>query len=317
MIYISELLSDSDMARLLRETGAGVELVRFSVGMNLDRLEMEIDNARRRLRAWGDPPCTVHGPFLDLNPVSWDPAVASLSARRYEQAYEAAAALGASKIVYHTCYVPATNMPEGWSNRCAAFYREFLKGKGASPAVVMENVFDPDPQLLREVAERVDHPAFGLCLDVGHAHCYAAAAQLSAPPARAWAEAGTAAPPARERAETGTAASPARERAETGAAAPPARAWAEAGVAAPPAHAWAEAGVAASPVCVWAAMLAPWIRHIHAHDNDGTADHHRGIGRGTIPWSQLRPLLPAEASVTIECADADEALESVRLRLRI
>ena len=36
---------------------------------------------------------------------------------------------------------------------------------------------------MKETAERVNHPAFGLCLDIGHAHCY------SKDPVQQWAQA--------------------------------------------------------------------------------------------------------------------------------
>lgn len=46
----------------------------------------------------------------------------------------------------------------------------------------MENVFDRQAEPILEVARKVEHPDFGLCLDMGHAHCY------SDRPAGAWAE---------------------------------------------------------------------------------------------------------------------------------
>lgn len=41
----------------------------------------------------------------------------------------------------------------------------------------------------------------------------------------------------------------------------------------------------------WVETLAPWIRHLHLHDNDGSSDLHLGLGKGTIPWSELFSLL--------------------------
>jgi len=116
----------------------------------------------------------MHGPFLDLNPASWDPYIAAASRRRYEQAWQVARTLDARVLVFHTCFIPRANYIEGWSERMAAFFNTFLEDKPASPLVVMENVYDPDPAPLAEVARHVRHPAFGLCLDLGHAHCYSA-----------------------------------------------------------------------------------------------------------------------------------------------
>ncbi len=33
--------------------------------------------------------------------------------------------------------------------------------------------------------------------------------------------------------------------------------------------------------------MAPYLRHMHLHDNDGVADKHLGLGVGSIPWSEL------------------------------
>jgi sugar phosphate isomerase/epimerase len=38
---------------------------------------------------------------------------------------------------------------------------------------------------------------------------------------------------------------------------------------------------------LWLAALDPFLGHLHLHDNDGSADQHLGLGRGTIPWEEL------------------------------
>jgi sugar phosphate isomerase/epimerase len=37
----------------------------------------------------------------------------------------------------------------------------------------------------------------------------------------------------------------------------------------------------------WLQTLAPFLAHLHLHDNDGIADQHLGLGQGNIPWSEL------------------------------
>jgi sugar phosphate isomerase/epimerase len=41
----------------------------------------------------------------------------------------------------------------------------------------------------------------------------------------------------------------------------------------------------------WIDTLAPFIGHLHLHDNDGSFDQHLGPGRGAIPFDQLFTLL--------------------------
>lgn len=46
----------------------------------------------------------------------------------------------------------------------------------------------------------------------------------------------------------------------------------------------------------WVTTLAPWIRHLHLHDNDGTGDEHKGLGRGEIDFAQFFALLKAHGA---------------------
>lgn len=171
MLYVSHLIPDEDMASLLGRYWLGVESIEFSIGYCLDEWRVRAEAYRERLFAmgWGGM-LSVHGPFLDLNPVSWDSKVAKVSRERYSQAYEAAYELGAGRIIYHTCFVPMINYLDGWAERMIAFWDSFMRDKGMEITVCLENVFDPVYEPLLEIARAGVHPAFGLCLDVGHAH---------------------------------------------------------------------------------------------------------------------------------------------------
>lgn len=172
-IFISELLAPEALRKF--SGSCGIELIRFSIAHELDRL----DDAIRAVDY--DCPLTVHGPFLDLNPATWDSAARRVTALRFHQAWSAARALGAGKLVLHTGFMPRANVIEGWAPRAADFFGEFMATHGDIP-VALENVLDPLWEPMLEVWQRVRHPSFGLCLDVGHAHCY------SLQSATAWAE---------------------------------------------------------------------------------------------------------------------------------
>ena len=172
-IFVSELLEPGELRELSRTFG--IELIRFSIADELDRLAdalSEVDYAC---------PLAVHGPFLDLNPATWDSELRRVTMMRFHQAWSAARALGAGKLVLHTGFMPRANILEGWAPRVADFFGEFLQSHSELP-IALENVLDPFWEPMLEVWQRVCHPNFGLCLDVGHAHCY------SDQPATAWAE---------------------------------------------------------------------------------------------------------------------------------
>ena len=172
-IFISELLAPDELREFSKSYG--LELIRFSVADTLDRLGPAIQEVDY------DCPLTVHGPFLDLNPATWDSAARRVTALRFHQAWCAARALGAEKLVLHTGFMPRANVIEGWAPRAADFFGEFMANHG-DLLLALENVLDPFWEPIFEVWRRVRHPDFGLCLDVGHAHCYSLQA------ATAWAE---------------------------------------------------------------------------------------------------------------------------------
>lgn len=182
MIYISHLIDDKEMKEIIASTGAGIESIEFSVAENLDHFSRTLKNYRKRLEFMNCQNLILHGPFLDLNPMSYDSLVVQATKTRYEQAYQAAKELGSRKLILHSGFIPSVYFLTGWAERMADFYNRFLDDKDDSVEILMENVMDPFPSPLKDVAERISHPAFGLCLDIGHANCFS---EISG---REWAE---------------------------------------------------------------------------------------------------------------------------------
>ncbi|MDD6660232.1 MAG: sugar phosphate isomerase/epimerase [Lachnospiraceae bacterium] len=56
-------------------------------------------------------------------------------------------------------------------------------------------------------------------------------------------------------------------------------------------------------VLEWTEHLAPYVTHVHVHDNSGDRDAHTGLGKGNLPWKEVLTLLPEteERTWTIEC----------------
>lgn len=45
----------------------------------------------------------------------------------------------------------------------------------------------------------------------------------------------------------------------------------------------------------WLDAFAPYLAHVHLHDNDGSADQHKGLGKGTLPWRRFAEALKARS----------------------
>lgn len=170
-IFLSQLIPMEELSSLCKEYQVGIELVDFSVGMNLDLGDAFLLQWKEKVRQMGNPPLTLHGPFLDLNPTSYEPYIQRATKERYHQAYQAALALGARKIVYHTGRIPQICYIEGWSQRMADFWNAFLEEHSVL-SIAVENVFDESPKPIADFASQISAPNFSLCLDVGHAHCF-------------------------------------------------------------------------------------------------------------------------------------------------
>lgn len=174
-----ELPAPSDALRL---AGAGVEVQDFLEPATLD------DACDTALHAWAkllpeDLPRSVHGPFLDLAPASPDPRIAAVTELRYRQAIAAAGRLNADHLILHGQLFPHLIRLSGGGlvRRQVPWWGPLLDlAEATGVTVVLENVFDEDPEPLCSLVEAVDRPALGLCLDVGHA-----LAAGGAPPA-AW-----------------------------------------------------------------------------------------------------------------------------------
>ncbi len=170
MRYFSQLLDDTELTSLLEEEPDwGIEAIAFGIGDTLDRGQDAVEAYRRRMGAWLEKrPFSVHGPFLDLNPGSFDTLIREATLCRFRQAYRAAAELGADRIVFHTGFQPATCYEEGWPEKAVEFWKQFLDGTDGSLAVHLENVMDLHWEVIRGILDRVDCPYFTACLDLGH-----------------------------------------------------------------------------------------------------------------------------------------------------
>lgn len=172
--YISQLVEEKDLLAILaEEPGLGVEAIAFGIGDTLDQGPEAVQAYARQRERWPEPrPLSIHGPFLDLNPGSFDSLIREATLRRFRQAYQAAVELEAERIVFHTGFMPATCFEEGWPEQAAAFWKRFLEGTDGSVAVHLENVRDLHWQVPREILDRVDCPYFTACLDIGHLRAF-------------------------------------------------------------------------------------------------------------------------------------------------
>ena len=154
----------------------------------------------------------LHAPFAELAPCAIDPLVRQVTEKRYRQAADMAQDLGVRRLVIHGGFVPQVYFPEWYVEQSVLFWRDFLRQLPPDMTVALENVMEPQPRLLADIARQVDDPRLGLCLDIGHANTF----------------------------------------------------------------------VSRAPPLEWVAPMAPWLRHVHLHNNAGHDDAGGQLGKGGV-----------------------------------
>lgn len=159
----------------LVEEGLGLEVTLYDTEwlLNLDRT-----TAIRRLGddlAGRGVPVSVHAPIFDLNPGSLDPVIRKHTRRCWERAIGVSGALGARQINFHTGYLPLlppSTFP-GWLAQSLEVWERVVElVSDAGMTLLLENMFEPTPQLLLDLRSQLEPRYVGFTFDVAHAHIY-------------------------------------------------------------------------------------------------------------------------------------------------
>ena len=175
LMSVSGEAREAEMACAAKH-GIGIEIKDFGwYGSLVDRAERLrlVRWYRARLRDFSGP-VTVHGPFGDMSLGSGDPDILAISRKRVVACLDVAEELSVTRVVFHTCFNKMDPQPwylPEWVKRHTAFWQDVLPGRAVE--VVLENLYDPTPELLAEAVDAIGLPSVGVCLDAGHAHVHA------------------------------------------------------------------------------------------------------------------------------------------------
>lgn len=114
---------------------------------------------------------TLHGPFLDLSPGSPDPKVRELTAFRLRQLIDAVMIFKPKTVVCHAGYDHDrySFWRENWLQHTVGTWQWLgreLFNRGAR--LMLENVYEKNPDELLQVLRPLDQKHIGYCLDIGH-----------------------------------------------------------------------------------------------------------------------------------------------------
>lgn len=164
---------DEFSPREFKKLNLGVEIQDF-VEPNLthDKIKYLIVEYKKLLM---DYPYTksLHGPFLDLKPASPDRDIRKISYEKYLRTLEIAGELNMDYVIFHSQINPWLREPniKNLNNKQNRdFWHNILEdARGFKGQILLENIFEDNPLMLRELIETIDLPNIKTCLDIGHA----------------------------------------------------------------------------------------------------------------------------------------------------
>lgn len=176
-IYVTSRIS-SDFEKVIKianEKNVNIEISDIlKSGFNEKNLSKTVEQYSNHLKNFKGK-ISIHGCCGDINPVSKDPKIKQVSIERYQLSFDVAKELNATTIVFHSDFVPFGRSKEHYIKKLILkdieFWQTFIRQfEDAGITAVIENVYDPSPDVIKSIIEGVNSPNLKCCLDTGHAN---------------------------------------------------------------------------------------------------------------------------------------------------
>ena len=121
--------------------------------------------------------CTIHAPFMDLNPGSEEKLIRETTRLRFRQVCDMAAILRPKVMVFHPGYDKWRygEKQSSWLKHCIDSFSTVLDATEQTDCMIaVENIFEEEPSTLLALIEAVNHPRLRHCFDVGHWNLFSA-----------------------------------------------------------------------------------------------------------------------------------------------
>jgi sugar phosphate isomerase/epimerase len=157
-----------DRIGLIRKLEIGVEIY-FGNDVIDEVSDGDVKETGRILRGEGIE-CSVHAPFMDLSPGAVDRAVRGITKEKLKKTAAMANLLGAIGMVCHPGYDrwrfgEAVDL---WLEGAVETFDEVLGVAGEGFPVMLENIFEEEPDTIHELLRHFDGKNLYFCFDSGH-----------------------------------------------------------------------------------------------------------------------------------------------------
>lgn len=148
----------------------------FFSAESLDALSMNhLAEVAGRMHAVGVE-ATIHAPFIDLNPGSFEPKLREATLYRFHQVLDAAAIVRPKVMVFHPGYDRWRygDHRERWLRESIEVWLPVVRrAEEINTIVAVENIFDEEPSTFVDLFRELASPHFRHCFDVGHWNLFA------------------------------------------------------------------------------------------------------------------------------------------------
>ena len=152
---------------LCKKYGLGIEIQGFADPLTVKNKNKLLKNCSKLVE--GVESRYFHAPFADLCLGSKAEKIVKATKYYFDYAYKVSKKLNVKGITVHHGYMPGSSFIPKWIERSVNFWNGYLKGKDI--CFYMENQFEVDGTISKEIVEKVNNNLLGLNLDIGHAHC--------------------------------------------------------------------------------------------------------------------------------------------------
>jgi len=165
-----------DFLKFAEDRGCNLELGTFAYADSFNGNWRRVMNAHRRALAAFKGKIAVHGVFQDICIHSSDCKIAKVSKQRILNNMIVAECLNAKYVVFHANfnpYVYGELYKSNWIARNAEFWSQIAEKYPTT--VLLENFWEPSPEVLSALLKKVNNPRLKVCLDTGHVNAFSKA----------------------------------------------------------------------------------------------------------------------------------------------
>jgi sugar phosphate isomerase/epimerase len=172
-LYISAEFEFEEFIEVAKKRNLGFEIQEFCFPQLMDGDWKKRLAEYQRILSGFRGGLSLHNAFMTAMNVSGDPAYVELTRRRYDFHFMIAAELGAKIIVSHFNWLPFYRdvALTKWQEEQAKFWDHYVNmAEKQGLLLVTENIYEPRPEILKPVFDRINSERFKFIFDIGHAN---------------------------------------------------------------------------------------------------------------------------------------------------